>query len=65
MNRLPIRMILFTVVLSAVHISGITPAKPPATRLLQEAPSRSTAQEIVQLHGDLRRAIQRSEMSAR
>jgi hypothetical protein len=29
MNRLSIRMILFIVVLSALHISAIAPLKPP------------------------------------
>jgi hypothetical protein len=52
MNRLSIRMILFIVVLSALHISGITPVKPPAIQLPQKAP-----QEIAQLRGDLRRTI--------
>ncbi len=70
MHRLSIRMILFIVVLSALHMSGITPAKPPAIRVPQEAPSRPAAspqapQEIAQLRGDLRRTIQRSEVSAR
>jgi hypothetical protein len=31
-------MILFIVVLSALHISAIAPPKPPAIRLPQEAP---------------------------
>jgi hypothetical protein len=44
MNGLSIRMILFIVVLSALHISGITPAKPPAIQLPQEAASRPTVQ---------------------
>ena len=35
MNRLSIRMILFIVALSALHISGITPVNPPATRIPQ------------------------------
>lgn len=38
MNRLSFRMILFIVVLSALHISAIAPPKPPAIRLPQEAP---------------------------
>jgi hypothetical protein len=68
MNRLSIRMILFIVVLSALHISGITPVKPPAIQLPQQAPSQPLSnrssrlgtkapQEIAQLHGDLRRAV--------
>jgi hypothetical protein len=59
MNGLSIRMILFIVVLSALHISGITPVKAPAIQLPQQAPSRPMVQtqEIAQLHGDLRRAI--------
>lgn len=36
MNRLSIRMILFIVALSALHISGITPVNPPAIRIPQE-----------------------------
>jgi len=42
MNGLSVRMILFIVVLSALHISGITPAKPPAIQLTQEAPAGPT-----------------------
>jgi hypothetical protein len=44
MNGLSIRMILFIVVLSALHISGITPVKHPAIQLPQEAPLRPTVQ---------------------
>jgi hypothetical protein len=44
MNRLSIRMILFIVVLSALHISGIAPVKRPAIQLRQEAPSGPTVQ---------------------
>ena len=44
MNGLSIRMILFIVVLSALHISGITPAKHPSIQLPQEAPLRPTVQ---------------------
>ena len=44
MNGLSIRMILFIVVLSALHISGITPVKPPAFQPPQEAPSGPTVQ---------------------
>jgi hypothetical protein len=39
MKRLSIRMILFVIVLSAVHISAIAPLKSPAIRLPEEAPS--------------------------
>jgi hypothetical protein len=49
MNGLSIRMILFIVVLSALHISGITPVKPPAIQLPQLAPSRP----LVQTRGSL------------
>ena len=65
MNRLSIRMILFIVVLSALHISGITPVKQtrdsvsphqvvsnPSSRLGTKSP-----QEIAQFRGDLRRTI--------
>jgi hypothetical protein len=44
MNGLSIRMILFIVVLSALHISGITPVKPSTIQVPQEAPSRPTVQ---------------------
>jgi hypothetical protein len=44
MNGLSIRMILFIVVLSALHISGITPVKPSAIQVPQEAPWRPTLQ---------------------
>jgi hypothetical protein len=44
MNGLSIRMILFTVVLSALHISGITPIKAPAIQPAQQAPSRPMVQ---------------------
>jgi hypothetical protein len=61
MNGLSIRMILFIVVLSALHISGITPVKPPAIQLPQQAPSRpmvqtggslSPHQVVAQLHAN-------------
>jgi hypothetical protein len=39
MKRLSIRMILFVIVLSAVHISAIAPLKSPASRAPEEAPS--------------------------
>jgi hypothetical protein len=44
MNGLSIRMILFIVVLSALHISGITPVKLTAIQLPQQAPSRLMVQ---------------------
>jgi hypothetical protein len=44
MNGLSMRMILFIVVLSALHISGITPMRPSVTQVPQEAPSRPTVQ---------------------
>ena len=44
MKRLSIRMILFVVVLSAVHISAIAPLKSPAIRPPEEAPSPPIAQ---------------------
>ena len=37
MNRLSIRMILFIVVLSALHISAIAPLKPPTIRPIHAA----------------------------
>jgi hypothetical protein len=61
MNGLSIRMILFIVVLSALHISGITPVKPPAIQLPQQAPSGpmvqtrgslSPHQVVAQLHAN-------------
>jgi len=44
MNGLSIRMILFIVVLSALHISGIPPVRPPAIQLAQQAPARPMVQ---------------------
>jgi hypothetical protein len=44
MNGLSIRMILFIVVLSALHISGITPVKPSAIQVPLEAASRPAMQ---------------------
>jgi hypothetical protein len=44
MNGLSVRMILFIVVLSALHISGITPVEPPAIQQPQEAPARPAVQ---------------------
>ena len=44
MNGLSIRMILFIVVLSALHISGIPPVKLPALQLAQQAPPRPMVQ---------------------
>jgi hypothetical protein len=55
MNGLSVRMILFILVLSALHISGISPrqvASNPSSRLGTKAP-----QEIAQLRGYLRRTI--------
>jgi len=44
MNGLSIRMILFIVVLSALHISGIAPVKPLVIQLPRQAPSRLMVQ---------------------
>jgi hypothetical protein len=46
MNRLSIRMILFILVLCALHISAIEPRKPPATGLPQEEPTRAMVQSL-------------------
>jgi len=49
MYRLSIRMILFILVLCALHISAIEPRKAPATRLPQEEPTRALVQSLPNL----------------
>ena len=44
MNPFSIRMILFIVVLSALHISAIAPPRPPAIQSPQEASVRPLVQ---------------------